>query len=190
LDPVLTVASDKIRFAKALHVFNGSGTAGQVLVSDGAVAPPEWKGVGEALADEGHNFLVKPYTVYTGDDASLLVPEAPDGNFHDGELYFSTLTNELFVYGAGNWWPTAVDFQTDITRIDAELSGKLSLTGGDVTGAVTTSTAITQNKQFATKEYVDSNSGGVEVLAGNKSNPSIGDMWYNTSANVMYVRTA
>ena len=46
----------------------------------------------------------------------------------------------------------------------------------------------TEDNHAVTKKYVDDNSGGVEVLAGNKSNAQVGDMWFNTSANVMYLR--
>ena len=191
-DPSMAISDEHVRIYRTLKIGPGDtgGDANQLLASTGNTTPPEWKSVVDVLDDAGHNFLVKPYTVYTGDLVTDLTPEAPDNNFHDGELWYSTATEELFVYGNGNWWPTSVDWQADITRIDSELSGKLSLTGGEVTGVVTSSASITQNKQLVTKEYVDSNSGGVEVLAGNKSNPAIGDMWFNTSANVMYLRTA
>ena len=48
---------------------------------------------------------------------------------------------------------------------------------------------IIHPKSLATKEYVDENSGsGVEVLPNDKSNPKIGDMWYNKSNQVLVIR--
>ena len=67
------------------------------------------------------SYQQKPYTVYVGDnppDQSI----APDGVFRAGELYYSTLTLELFCHdGISNWWPTAADYSGDIQRIATEL---------------------------------------------------------------------
>ena len=56
------------------------------------------------LAIEGQNLnaLQKPYTTYVGDNAPT-ESVAEDKQFRDGELWYSTLTLELFCYGSGKW---------------------------------------------------------------------------------------
>ena len=69
--------------------------------------------------DDG-DYLLKPYTIYVGDappDKSV----APDGEFQMGELWYSTITLELFAYGDDAWWPTAADFTGDIALINSIL---------------------------------------------------------------------
>ena len=90
--------------------------------------------------------------------------------------------------GNGNWWPTSVDWQADIVRLQEDVAGKLNLAGGTLSGKLKLEVEGTEDNHAVTKKYVDDNSGGVEVLAGNKSNAQVGDMWFNTSANVMYLR--
>ena len=67
------------------------------------------------------DFVKKPYTVYVGDSAPT-ESVSPDKQFKDGELYYSTLTLELFAYGGGKWWPTAADVSGDITAINNALA--------------------------------------------------------------------
>ena len=38
------------------------------------------------------------------------------------------------------------------------------------------------------KKYVDDNAGGVEVLPGNKVDPEVGDMWFNSSTDTLILR--
>ena len=75
----------------------------------------------KAYKMESSDYVKNPYTVYVGDDAPT-ESVSPDKAFKDGELYYSTLTLELFAYGGGKWWPTAADFTGDITVINAALT--------------------------------------------------------------------
>ena len=188
-DPALRVTGEGVRFFRALKIGpDAAPPEGRILTSREGNTPPLWKSIESIIAGADLNFLEKPYTVYTADLVSDLTPEAPDGVFHDGELWFSTITNELFVYGNGNWWPTSVDWQADIVRLQEDVAGKLNLTGGSLSGSLKLEVGGTEDNHAVTKKYVDDNSGGVEVLAGNKSNAQVGDMWFNTSANAMYLR--
>ena len=70
--------------------------------------------------DANGEFVAKPYTVYVGDNPPT-ESVAPDKAFQEGELWYSTITLELFAYGAGAWWPTAADFSGDIALINSAL---------------------------------------------------------------------
>ena len=66
-------------------------------------------------------YLKKPYTVYVGDSPPA-ESISEDKSFKEGELYYSTLTLELFCHdGISNWWPTAADYSGEIQAISSEL---------------------------------------------------------------------
>lgn len=60
--------------------------------------------------------LDKPYVVYHGPTPPT-VSVSPDGQLKDGELWYSTDTLELFVYGSGDWWPTAADVTGELSTL-------------------------------------------------------------------------
>ena len=90
------------------------------------------------VEDKLDYYVEKPYTAYVSDsppveDTSVI--SHPDGKLREGELWYSTLTNELFIYdGAADWFPVAVDWQADITQLEIDVENRIKKTGDDVTG--------------------------------------------------------
>ena len=81
--------------------------------------------------------------------------------------------------------------------LDTTVGGYLSLSGGTMTGDVamggnkiTGLSEPTANAQAATKKYVDDNAGGssVNVVTATPAGAEVGDMWFNTTDNALYIR--
>ena len=77
--------------------------------------PEDGKWVVKSTSNVGSK-LDKPYVVYHGPNPPT-VSVSPDGQLKDGELWYSTNTLELFVYGSDAWWPTAADVSGELSTL-------------------------------------------------------------------------
>ena len=130
------------------------------------------------LAIEGQNLnaLQKPYTTYVGDYAPT-ESVAEDKQFRDGELWYSTLTLELFCYGGGKWWPTAADFTGDIAALESALGiaekdiddleeSRVKKSGDDVSGLLSwnNATDAANEHPFVGVKIFENRKQGKEVI--------------------------
>ena len=143
------------------------GSSGQVLKSNGTNNAPIW------ATDND--------TVYTHPTQTAITESAADGKVLSA-IGVDTLGH---VTSVGTKTLAEVDIpalaQSKITNLTTDLSNKLSLSGGTMTGSLTLNSDPTNNLHAATKQYVDSLKQGLDIKDSVKvaTNQSLGQFYYS-----------
>ena len=154
------------------------GSNGQVLKSNGTTSAPTWQ------ADND--------TVYTH-PTQTAISELPA----NGKVLSAIGVNTLgHVTGVGTKTLAEADIpplaQSKITNLTTDLSNKLSLSGGTMTGSLTLNSDPTNTLHAATKGYVDAVKQGLDIKDSVKvaTNQSLGQFYYSPTDSSLYGSSA